>query len=59
VTPARGQRWIDGKLYLLAGRFVGFDAREQAAEEAKIVRARGKLARIVKINSVAYFLFTF
>lgn len=39
---------IDGREYLLAGRVSN---KESAQDEARRIRARGRLARIVKVNT--------
>jgi hypothetical protein len=58
-----GTRYIDGRLYVLSGRFTGWDARDRALGEAKIYRQRGGYARIMKRDrhrgpGSEYLLFT-
>jgi hypothetical protein len=50
-------------LYVLSGRFTGWDARDRALGEAKIYRQRGGYARIMKRDrhrgpGSEYLLFT-
>lgn len=55
----KGERWIDGRLYLLAWRHTGLDAQEQAAAHAKRLRLEGKLVRVVKASRLNVAVYSF
>lgn len=53
----RGQRVINGKVYNLAGRACGLDAKAVAKSEADAKRVRGKLVRLIKLNELDYLIY--
>ena len=50
----RGQRTIDGRVYVLGGRVTALNAKSIAESEANAKRARGKLVRLVKLSNIDY-----
>ncbi len=53
----RGQRTINGRVYVLGGRTVGLNAKAVALSEAAAKRKRGKLVRIIKISELDYLIY--
>lgn len=53
----RGQRTIEGRVYLLGGRACGANARNIALSEAAAKRAAGKLVRIIKRSELEYLIY--
>lgn len=53
----RGQRTINGKVYILGGRVISLNAKAIAKSEADTKRARGKLVRLVKHSNVDYSIY--
>ena len=52
-----GQRWIEGKLCLLSGRYFGESAKAEAQAHAKRERAQGFFARVIKRHSWDYLVY--
>lgn len=53
----RGQRTINGRVYLLGGRTTGLNAKAVALSEASAKRQRGKLVRLIKISEFDYLIY--
>lgn len=53
----RGQRTINGSVYILGGRTTGLNAKAVAQSEAAEKRKRGKLVRIIKLSNVDYLIY--
>lgn len=55
----KGTRKINGKYYLLNGRWIGIDAKEQAQATAKRRATEGYLTRAVKMGFLDYAMYEF
>lgn len=53
----RGQRTINGSVYVLGGRATGLNAKTVAQSEADAKRKRGKQVRIIKLSDVDYLIY--
>lgn len=53
----RGQRTINGRVYVLGGRATGVNAKAVAKSEAESKRQRGKLVRLVKLSEFDYLIY--
>ena len=53
-----GARYFNGRQLLLNGRCIGLDARAEAMTEAKRLRAKGHVARIVKCSTYNYAVYS-
>jgi hypothetical protein len=56
---SRGTRHIDGRYYLLNGRWIGVDAQEEARKVAERRRKDGYFVRVVKMGFMDYALYEF
>ena len=52
-------RYINGKLFLLAGRYSGLEAKELAQKEAQSFRKQNRLARVVELSFLDYGIYIF
>lgn len=55
-SGTKGVRCINGKYFLLAGRT---NTRQQADLEARILRKRGNLVRVIKLWECDYMIYEF
>lgn len=53
----KGQRTIDGKIYLLGCRITGVNAKHEAQVEANAKRRRGLTVRIIKVSALNYLIY--
>jgi len=52
-------RYINGKLFMLAGRFTGIDSKESAQKEAQSFRKQNRLARVIELGFWDYGIYIF